>query len=296
MDNRNESAGWRHDGFGTWARFHLADLAILFSVPILLLGVFSLPVATRRSLVFDYTDPTLVTAVAAPFVHLSPSHLAVNVLGYFLVVPVAYLLSVASGRRARFFAAFLTFVLVFPALLSALNLAVVRPTGGVGFSGVVMAFVGYLPLALADYLEARADVGPSGTVAPVLFFLGIALVAGLSVQSVQQDRATVLLGTAGLILTALLGALLYWLSTPDRAGDVFRKILRMSRRPGNAELFGFAAILFVSFFFVAFPPAAADGATAINVYVHLLGYALGFIATYATVEVAALLADDEPVI
>lgn len=293
MENRNRTEEWRH-GDRAWQAFHPVDLAILFSVPILLVGVFTLPAATRQSLVFEYTDPTLVTAVAAPFVHLGAGHLAVNVLAYFVVVPVAYVLSVASGRRVRFLAAFFTFVLVFPALLSVLNLAVVRPTGGVGFSGVVMAFVGYLPLALADYLETQADVGPSETVAPVLFFLGIALVAGLSVQSVQRDRATVLLGTAGLILTAILAALLYWLSAPDRASDVTRKVRGMARRPGNAELLAFAGVVFVAVFFVAFPPAAADGTTVVNVYVHLLGYALGFIATYTSVEVAASLADGDP--
>ncbi|MBO4248787.1 hypothetical protein IL252_13265 [Halomicrobium sp. IBSBa] len=276
-----------------WSGLHPTDIAVLFSVPILLGLVFLLPLSTRQSLVFEYTDPTLLTAATAPFVHLSTSHLAVNVVGYFLVVPVAYLLSVASGRRSRFFAAFFTFVLVFPVLLSYLNLAVVRPAAGTGFSGVTMAFVGYLPLALADFLEAHADVGPSETVAPTLFFLGIALVAGLSVQSVQQDRATVWLGTAGLILTAILAALLYWLSAPDRVTDVVRKLRGISYRPGNAELLGFSGVVFVSFFFVAFPPTTATGATVVNVYVHLLGYALGFIATYTTVEVGAQLPGEE---
>jgi len=275
-----------------WSGFHPVDVAVLFSVPILLGGVFLLPVAMRESLAFRYTDPSLLTAVTASFVHLGPMHLGVNVLGYLLVVPVAYLLSVASGYRTRFFVVFVTFVVVFPVLLSYLNLAVVRPTAGVGFSGVVMAFVGYLPLALADFLEERADVGPSGTVAPVLFFLGIALIAGLSVQSVQRERATVLLGTAGLILTAVLSALLYWLSAPDRAADAFRKVRTTTGRAGSAELLSFTGVLFVSFMFVAFPPDVADGTTVVNVYVHLLGYALGFISTYATVEVGALLPGD----
>jgi len=272
-----------------WRGLRPADLAVLFSVPILLIGVFSLPVATRQSLAFEYTDPSVLTAFSASFVHLSPAHLVVNVLGYLLVVPVAYLLSVASGRRTRFFVAFATFVFVFPVLLSYLNLAVVRPTAGLGFSGVVMAFVGYLPLALADYLDERADIGPSGTLAPVFFFLGLALVAGLSIQSVERQRATVLLGTSGLVLTAMLSALLYWLSAPDRAGDVFRKVRSAARRAGGGELLVFTGVLFVSFLFVAFPPQVADGTTIVNVYVHLLGYALGFIATYATVEAGAWL-------
>lgn len=293
MSNRTLVSGSSRLSPTTWSGFYPIDLLVLFSVPILLVGVSFLPLAVRQSLVFHYTVPTLLTAFAAPFVHLGPGHLVVNVLGYFLVVPVAYLLSVASGRRARFFAAFATFVLVFPVLLSYLNLAVLRPGAGAGFSGVVMAFVGYLPLALADYLEERADVGPSETLAPVFFFLGIALIAGLSVQSVQRDRATVLLGTGGLVLTAMLSALLYWLSAPDHARDVLRKVRAAADRPGNVELLGFAGIVFVAFLFVAFPPAVTDGAIVVNVYVHLLGYALGFISAYATVEFGARLPGDE---
>ena len=296
MSNRSSVGGFDRFGSGPWSSFHPVDVLVLLSIPIALVAVFLVPVATLQSLAFEYTDPTLLTAFAAPFVHLGASHLAVNVLGYFLVVPVAYLLSVASGRRERFFVVFATFVLAFPVLLSYLNLAVLRPTASVGFSGVVMAFVGYLPLALADYLDERADVGPSETVAPILFFLGIALVAGLSVQSVQRDRATVLLGTGGLVLTAILSALLYWLSAPDHATDVYRKVRTTAGRAWSVELLGFASVVFVSFFFVAFPPEVANSGTVVNVYVHLLGYALGFISTYATVEVGSLLPGDETAI
>lgn len=296
MSNRSPVFGSGAQASSRWSGFHPADIVVLLSVPVLLVGVFALPAAVRQSLVFEYTDPTPVTAFAASFVHLGVGHLAVNVLGYLLVVPVAYLLSVASGHRTRFFVAFVTFVLAFPVLLSYLNLAVFRPTAGAGFSGVVMAFVGYLPLALADYLDERADIGPSETVAPVLFFLGIALVAGLSVQSVEQQRATVLLGTGGLVLTSILSALLYWLSAPDRATDVFRKIRATTGRAGSGELLAFTGVLFVSFLFVAFPPEVVDGTTVVNVYVHLLGYALGFISTYATVAVGARFPSEETAI
>ncbi|PSP95516.1 hypothetical protein BRC91_02340 [Halobacteriales archaeon QS_4_62_28] len=272
-----------------WNGFHPVDMVALFSVPVVLAIVFSLSPSTRQSLVFEYTDPSLVTAFTAPFVHLSVGHLAVNVLGYAVVVAAAYLLSVASGRRQRFFVAFVTFVFVLPVLLSYLNLAVVRPTAGLGFSGIVMAFVGYLPLALADYLEERVDVGPSETLAPMFFFLSIALVAGLSVQSVQQERATVLLGTSGIVVASMLSASLYWLSVPDRATEILAKVKTATRMPGHIELFSAASVVFVTFFFVAFPPDPAGSATIVNVYVHLLGYALGFITTYTTIVVGSRL-------
>lgn len=267
-------------------RTRLVDVAVLALVPIALWLVFLWPRGVRRSLAFDYTDPSVLTAFTANFVHLGAGHLVVNVVTYALVVPVVFTLSVASGRRGRFYAAFLTFVLVFPFVLSYLNLAVVRSAVGVGFSGVVMAFVGYLPFALADALDVHFDIGSATDVAPALFFVSIALIAGLSVQSVVGDP-TVLLGTSGLVLAALLSALLYALGAYDGGEGVGRKLRAAIGRAGYFELVFVGFVLFLVLPFMAFPtePAAGDGVS--NLYVHLLGYALGFMVTYATATVTA---------
>lgn len=264
------------------------DVAALVLVPLVLLGVFLLPEPLRRGFVFEYGDPTLLTAYVAPFVHLSGSHLLVNLVGYALVLPTVYALSVLSDTRGRFWIVFVTFVAVFPPLLSALNLAIPRPSYAVGFSGVVLAFVGYLPIAIAEYLEVHFDVGPREMVAPTTFFLGLALIAVLSVQSVVPANATVLLGTAGLVVATLLSALLFWIAALDEGR--FRPAARATARlPGYLELATAAGILFVGIQFVAFPgdPTLAGGV--VNLYVHLLGYALGFISVYATLQVDARL-------
>lgn len=252
------------------------DLGVLLSVPLVLLGVFSLPEATRRSLTFAYMDPSLATAYASTFVHLDVGHLLANVGAYLLVAPLAYLLSVLSGRRRRFFVAFATFLLAFPVALSYLNLAIPRPSVGYGFSGVLMAFVGYLAWALGEYADVQFDAGGARVLAPALFFAGLALSAVTSVQSAV---------TIALAIAALLSAFLYALPLLDRPEPLRSNVRAAASVAGHFELFAVGLVAFLAFPFVAFPAdPVADGGV-LNLYVHLLGYALAFVVTYTAVEV-----------
>lgn len=260
------------------ARFY--DAVLLVSVPLALVAVFVSPTALRRSLVFEYTDPSLPAAFASAFVHFDRLHLFVNLTTYAVVVSVVFTLAVASDYRRQFYVVFFNFVLVLPVLLSYLNLSVLRSSVGFGFSGVVMAFAGYLPLALAEYAETQFDIGPRTAVAPVLFFLSLGLIAVLSVQSVVAENATVFLGTSGLVAATLLSALLYAVSVSSQGPNLTQKLRAAAGETGRFELGVAALVLVFGLPFVAFPtdPRLTDGA--VNLYVHLLGYALGFLVTY----------------
>jgi hypothetical protein len=255
-------------------RVRVADLALLGAVPAVLGLVFSLPAATRRSLVFDYASPTAPTAVVSALVHFSA-----NVVLYGLLAATALALGVASGRRRRFYTVFLTFVLAFPGVLSYLNLAIPRSATTFGFSGVAMAFAGYLPLALADYLETRFGIGPATQLAPALFLSTLGLVSVLSVRSAFDLVG----GRAALLaLAAALGALRYALVVAE--GTALRARCRtLLGTPGAAELTAVAVALVFAVPFVAFPASPGRGAGVLNLYVHLLGYALGFLVPFVTV-------------
>jgi hypothetical protein len=178
-----------------------------------------------------------------------------------------------------------TFLVAFAPVLSYLNLAAIRAASGLGFSGVLLAFVGYLAYAIADHLQTNLGIGPATSVAPALFFFGFAVAAPLSVQSVTVDRATVALGTGGLVLATLLSALLFALSAADETGPLRRRLRLATVRRGSFELGVLSLGLFVSFQFAAFPPRPTAGSGEINLYTHLLGYALGFMVTYVSVQV-----------
>lgn len=291
----------RHRLRQTTSLVRALECAGLAVVPALLLAVYALPAGLRRSLVFDYGNPTALTAVVAPFVHLDVGHLLVNVVGYAVVVPVAYALAVASGRRREFWVVFVTFVVAFPPILSLSNLAVPRVAYGVGYSGVVLAFVGYLPIGIGDHLESAFDIGPRATVAPATFFVGLALVAGLCLRALAPSAGVAALGTGGIALASLLCAVLFGRAvsrdtghSPTAAGlDDGRASL--DEKPaglgqGRAGLLVVAGVVLLGMQFVAFPADPVVPAGTVNLYVHLLGYALGFTVVYATRQFEARLA------
>ena len=254
----------------------LRDLLMILAVPVVLLGVFSLSLEARQALAFSYTDPDIRTAFAANFVHLDVRHLGVNLAAYLLVVPTAYLLSVLSGRRDRFWfvCAFVTFLFVLPVLLSGLNLAIDRTGHVVGFSGIVMAFVGYLPVALSRYLGTYVGVGEHLDIAAVLFFAGLALIAILGAPSTV---------TAALAAVSVLAALLYLVPVLDGLERISRRTRTLVRVPGYLEVAIASVVLFVGLTVVAFPSDPRTAMGVVNLYAHLLGFAIGFIAAYVAV-------------
>ncbi len=264
---------------------HAVDLVALAAVPAALVAVFALPLSVRRDLVLAYTDPTLLTAFAAHFVHLDAAHLATNLGAYVLVVPVAYLLCVLSGRRTEFYVAGVAFVVAFPLALSALDVALVRPRVGYGFSGVNAAFFGFLPVALFGYLPARLGVPVAVRDAPSLFFAGSALVAVVAVPASPLSLSVA--------AVAALAATAYVHECYPALAPLRRRFAALPAYPGYAELAVVGAGAFAAFPFAAFPADPASGGAVVNLYAHLLGYALAFITSYVTLSLVGLDGDRE---
>lgn len=258
------------------------DLAAILLVPLVLVAASLLPTDARLGLAVSYADPTLTSAFTAAYVHIGTEHLLYNLATYALVVPTAYALSVMAGHRGRFYLAFWTFLLAFPVVLSLSTLAVSQQGIGLGFSGVNMAFVGYLPLALAAYLRETFDVQADHALAAALFFGGLALVSLLLV------RRPVTLAIAAVAALAALWKL--------RAADVgLPRSGTALGRPGEAELVVVAVFLQAGALVAAFPSDLSFNGAIVNVYAHLLGYALGFIATALTVRTGGSLEADPAV-
>lgn len=250
------------------------DLVVLALVPTVLLAVYALPPEVRRGFALDHAAPTLLTAFTSHFVHLSSAHLLANLAGYLLVVPTGYALAVASGRRRQFFVVFAAFLGSLPLLLSGLNLLFPRPTVGVGFSGVLLAFVGYLPFAFMSFIGSTFDVDVDAGQSHWLFFFGLGVVAYVAAPGVYG---------LGLAAAATLAGVLYLLpvvETVDRTQVAsWRSTLAVS---GYGELVLLGTALFFIYPFVAFPTDFVVASGVINVYTHALGFCLGYITTYVT--------------
>jgi len=285
MSGEADASGFRRE---LVARVRPVDLLGLAVVPALLGAVFALPEPTRRSMAFAYTDPTVLTAFTAHYVHLEVDHLAGNVAGYVLLAGVGYALAVLAGYRRFFAVALTTFLAVFPVALSALNLAVPRNAIGFGFSGVNMALAGLLPLLLGLYARERFFPEASIRALPAAFFplVGWMALLALPVSTGTLDGP----GLAGLA-TAVAGLLLGLLYASS-AGVRIAKSIRVGARaavsnPGYGDLFAVGVILTVGYPIVGFPGDPTGGGSVVNLYVHLLGFCLAFIGPFALLATGA---------
>jgi len=256
-------------------RVRVVDLLVIASVPAILASVFALPRSTRLDYALRYAEPSLPTAYTMHFVHLGTAHLLSNVVAYLLLVPLVYLLAVLAGRRQWFYAGFVTYLVAFPFALSGLNLIFPRARIGFGFSGLNMAFLGLLPVVLSAYLD-DAFGGVDLDDAPLLFFVGAALVGALTTPYTPAGPVVAVGAVAA--------------STPYlRRFTVERSVRRAVRRAdpgvGYAELSVGALVVFVVLLIAAFPRDPAGEGSVLNVYLHLLGFAMGFIVPFVAFQV-----------
>lgn len=254
----------------------LADLIVLAGLAGALVAVHALDRSTRETLVFDTTAPTVTTAFTSHFVHLSELHLVGNLTVYLPAVSIAYLLCVLSGRRQLFWTTLLTLLVVFPFALSGLQLVFPRERLIYGFSGITAGIVGLAGFVLVGYLRETIAPGIGDEYAPVILFA----MTGVTALIALPDRAwRVEIGLGALAL-----GLLYVVGAVRAQGLPGRERLRAALdRPGYLEVAGAGAGLLVGYPFVAFQEAVVPGGGVIDVYVHLLGYALAFIVVFAFV-------------
>ncbi len=253
-------------------RVRASDVVAIAAVPAVLVGVFALPQSVKWRLALAYADPTWLTAYTMHFVHVAEMHLLTNLLGYLLIVPLAYLFSVLSGRRRLFWTSFVTFLVAFPFALSGLNVLLTRPRVGVGFSGINMAFLGLLSVTWTAFVGRRLVSQLSLRDAPLLFFGGV---ASIGLLAASYARTVGIVG--GVAFVAGVG----YLAPLAADREALAAARRAVHRSGDFELavwgIGVSAVFLVG----AFPANPLRDGAVLNVFMHLLGYCLGFIVPYA---------------
>lgn len=245
----------------------LVDACLLVGPPALYVLVFLTPSEARLALTLSHTAPSYYALYTSHFVHFTAAHLVANVVGYLIATTVGYLLARTAGARGRYRVALFVIVTVLPTVLSALNLVIPRSSVGYGASGVVMGAVGLVPVFVFVYLDHLPRVGGSVENAPILLFCGFAIV-GISAPIGWLG--------AGITAAALLSAVLYGIEIPID----FKSLTALP--PGHLELLIAGVLIGVGYPVVAFPPDPHVQGGLVNLYVHLLGYAFGFIPAYLT--------------
>ncbi len=255
------------------------DVAVILTVPGVLLALHLLPDTVRESFAFVYAEPSLETAFTATYVHLDQTHLANNLISYLVVVPTAYLLEANSGRRRRFVVVFTTFVLGLGPVLSYLNLAIARPGATLGFSVLNLAFLGYLAIAIGTFVDHRSPHRHGRDLSALVFLVGLGWTAVL----LDQRPLTYLI--AGCVLALGVG---YALTVSGPGVGVRSRFRRLLAEPGRAELTLFATLVFLAVPVFSFATLYAPEGATVNRWGHLVGFTMGFLGPFVTGRLLAL--------
>lgn len=263
------------------------DVVLMALLPLITVSIYQLPLSTRKTMVFSYNEPSIKTAFTSAFVHLDAAHLLQNLLLYTLVIISIYTLCLTARSRQHFRVFVVSVLTAFPFVLSYVNLGIARSSLSFGSSGLVMAFAGYLPFALAIYLRGRLGIGKIRTLAPIFFFPTLALISVLSLQSVLRTNTTALFVVVGLVAATLLATLWYIISAYEQSWSSDRNARNVIATRGGPELAGAALLVLLGVLFISFPADPTIDNGILNIYEHFIGYSLGFILSFTTSQITA---------
>ena len=252
----------------------LDDLFVISIIPVVLVVIFQLPLEIRRTLAFASEDPSMVTAFTANYVHFTADHLFGNVAWYLLIISLAYLLAITNEHRSRFFATLFAVLLVLPIPLSYLTLAVPSLGVSIGFSGLNMALFGFVVVEFSAYLDEYFIDQFGVENAPAFFFLVTTFVA----LPHAETRWGYAITFGSLFLVLVYSVAFLWSFRPSLSG-----LRDAVNKQGYVELSVSTFVVMVVFVPIAFPqnPIVEEGI--INLYIHFVGFCLGFIGVYIAI-------------
>jgi len=229
---------------------------------------------------------TLLTAFTANYVHVGGRHLFDNLLNYWITLFAIYPLVAIAGWDRQFRLSLVAYLLVAPVGIAVVTLAVFNPSTEqfvVGFSGIVAALLGFLPVVLAAAASEQTDgaVEPAWAVVPVLF--SVALVFGVPTVPAFQPQPTLAVGV-GVAGIAAAGVLFSGLSTHR---------LRMEHRALSPDV-RLALLIGSTVFVFGVAGAFVFVHAGTNVWGHLAGYLVGFTVPYLAFVLRPLLINSVP--
>ncbi|MFC6875288.1 hypothetical protein [Halobellus marinus] len=195
----------------------IRDILILFIAPALILTTIFVT-TDPATFEYDIANPGLWGIYLSNLSHRSWLHLGSNLVGFFLIGGLEYLLLTAAGYRAHYIGVFLLCLLVVP-LFSHLFLQFVlihqplfHSYEAVGFSEPIAAMAAYLPLALTTYCTRVSEFEWPFFTALLIYSGGIAWAIN---QLFGTDLSTILIGMLGVVGVSLIGIHLYRTRTVD---------------------------------------------------------------------------------
>jgi len=259
------------------------DLFLLVAViPFILSLLFLLPTSTKDQLILHKDSPQIYTLFTNHFIHKEADHFFNNIASYTVLIMPIYLLNLQAGQRRKFYLMMLSSFTLLPFLLSFLDL-LIPARESLGFSGIVAAFVGFLPYSLSSYLKKSYDwkVRISTVLTLVLLFSFGVIAVRLLYYGFTISKLMLLAVVWGLVfakfIIALRGASLKVYLSP---------LKQMFKRYGLTAIILLVILItiYLERLLGLFPEEIVVGSSIIGIHTHYAGFVFGFLISYFFVK------------
>ncbi len=267
---------------GVVEKIEKKDILLIVSPFVLIILIYFLPEKIQESLALSYENPRLINLLTSAFVHGGRSHLIGNLTAYLLFVIPIFLMSIIAREKKKFYLVFSLFVLVFPFILSSINLYFIDAETSRGFSGVDSAFLGFMPIISFHLLRKKVCENLKKTFPVSFLFFAFSLVVFTYVDALIEKVLT-----SGVIL--LLAVFFLWWSTKDIDFKKFLKTVKDNPETYWHFWIGMMGILiFIVGVISIFPAEIVSGESTVNIVSHYFGLVLGFLIPYFSFQVERL--------
>ena len=249
-------------------------LFISLFIPLVLYLFFLLPRDISSYLVLSSEVFYPWAVFTSAFIHFGMGHLASNI-GYFVVFGLTgYWLLFRTGKRKVFLLLLGMFLFIVPPIASSLSISLTFLKTTHGFSAVVSALLGLIPVALAYYLKKNSVELSFENLCFSFLLIGVSII-------LLKYLDNLLLGIIFFAVIITLGLILLY--------EELTKIdLDSSRLTGKMIYFSFLSfvIYFAGLYFSIPGPGTAISASGphTNVLSHYIGFLLGVIISYIVIK------------
>ncbi len=242
------------------------EIALLFAtIPLLLLLLFSMPQEVKQDLALDVSNLSPQGIFLSNYVHEDFSHFTQNVFGYYIGMFFVYYFYFLRGRSGLLHSLFPVFV-VLPFLASFLHLVALPTLRNLGYSAIVAAIYGALPVVFLEFAEFRYKLKLNRVWSLwSIFFINMLLIAGIY----GHAYLTLMVG----VFTAVF---LYLTIRFVVKNNGIRKIVGGLRVMEKVLLaLGLTFSMFGTIMF--FPANIVSENEVVNIFSHYVGYVFGFV-------------------
>lgn len=263
------------------------EIAVLFSIPVLLAGIHAATTETTRAQFYFYlSEPSLYSAWTAAFIHSSWEHLEANSVAYLLATLTTYTIYAKWGQKRLMLGIFGIILITTPPVQSLIDYTVLtvhlNATGSEahtkGFSGVVGAFTGMLMASIGGYVTHRTNEVVGNNALLTVFFL-----SAIVIFSVYTPSGHILVSSAGLLLVGFV-IITYGIVTELNVHDLSDVRNRIDAAFWDVMLVYTSTVVALVLVYLSFPANPGGGETTANILAHLTGILYGFLVTIVLIR------------